>query len=76
VAVLADPDGRGLSLRSFTLHFGGTTMRRLYHTALALAAVMLIPRVGVAQAQMEASRGVAGGGISVPAGRGRSMRTR
>jgi hypothetical protein len=45
-------------------------MRRLYHTALALAAVMLIPRVGVAQAQaqtpMEASRGVAGGGISVP----------
>src|SRR5688500_8617422 len=41
-------------------------MRRLYHTALALAAVMLIPRVGVAQATMEASRGVAGGGISVP----------
>ncbi len=41
-------------------------MRRLYHSALALAVVMLVPRVVVAQAGMEASRGVAGGGVSVP----------
>lgn len=46
-------------------------MRRVYCSALAVAAVMLMPRVGVAQAQMEATRGVSGGGISAPGWMGR-----
>jgi hypothetical protein len=45
-------------------------MRRLYCSAAVVAAVMLVPRLGVAQA-MEASRGVAGGGISAPGWMGR-----
>lgn len=40
-------------------------MRRAHCSALVLAGVMLVPRLGVAQAG-EASRTVAGGGISVP----------
>jgi len=39
-------------------------MRRIHTAALAVAVVMLVPRLGVAQA-METSRAVAGGGISV-----------
>jgi hypothetical protein len=46
-------------------------MRRVCCSALAVAAVMLVPRVGVAQAQTDAARGVAGGGISVPGWMGR-----
>ena len=42
-------------------------MRRVHLSALAVAAVMLVSRSGGAQAaQSEVSRGVAGGGISVP----------
>ena len=41
-------------------------MRRTYGFALAIAAIMLVPRVNAAQAGDEASRKVAGGGISVP----------
>jgi hypothetical protein len=40
-------------------------MRRVYSSALAVAAVALLPRLGIAQAG-EASRTVAGGGISAP----------
>jgi hypothetical protein len=41
-------------------------MRRVYFSAFAVAAIVLAPGVNVAQGQMETSRGVAGGGISVP----------
>jgi hypothetical protein len=46
-------------------------MRRVSCSALAVAAVMLVPRLGLAQAAasgaaMEASRSVSGGGISAP----------
>lgn len=41
-------------------------MRSVYGSALAVAVVMLVCRVGDAQAQMETTRSVAGGGISVP----------
>ena len=41
-------------------------MRRVYNSALAFAAVMLVPTVTLAQAGMEADRVVAGGGITVP----------
>jgi hypothetical protein len=40
-------------------------MRRAHGSALVVAAVMLVPRLGVAQGG-ETSRAVAGGGISVP----------
>jgi hypothetical protein len=40
-------------------------MRRVYCSALAIAAVVLVPRVEPVQAQ-DADRAVAGGGISVP----------
>ena len=46
-------------------------MRRVCCSALAVAAVMLVPRVGIAQAQMEPTRGVTGGGISAPGWMGR-----
>ena len=42
-------------------------MRRTYVFALALLAVILVPTANFSQGgQMEASRGVAGGGVSVP----------
>ncbi len=41
-------------------------MRRLSHSAFVVAAVMILPRLGIAQAGMDASRSVAGGGISAP----------
>jgi hypothetical protein len=41
-------------------------MRRAYSSVLAIAAVALLPGVSSAQGQMETSRAVAGGGISVP----------
>ncbi|HYV96843.1 MAG TPA: hypothetical protein VE967_05260, partial [Gemmatimonadaceae bacterium] len=41
-------------------------MRRIYGSAVAFAAVVLLPGLGVAQGDAEASRSVAGGGISVP----------
>jgi hypothetical protein len=41
-------------------------MRRAYSSVLAIAAVALLPGVSSAQGQMESSRAVAGGGISVP----------
>jgi hypothetical protein len=41
-------------------------MRRAYSSVLAIAAVALLPGVSAAQGQMETSRAVAGGGISVP----------
>ena len=41
-------------------------MRRVYGSAVAIAAIMLVPQVGTAQANQEASRSVAGGGISIP----------
>lgn len=41
-------------------------MRRAYGSALAVAAIMLVPSVSTAQAQMETSRSVVAGGISVP----------
>ena len=41
-------------------------MRRAYGSALAVAAIMLVPSVSMAQAQVETSRSVAAGGISVP----------
>jgi hypothetical protein len=41
-------------------------MRRVYGSAVAIAAVMLVPRVSTAQVTQEASRSVAGGGISIP----------
>src|SRR6185503_14902335 len=41
-------------------------MRRVYGSAVAIAAIMLVPQVGTAQANQEASRAVAGGGISIP----------
>jgi hypothetical protein len=40
-------------------------MRRIYSPALALAAIIILPGAGVAQGGMEASRAIAGGGISV-----------
>ena len=41
-------------------------MRLIYGSTLAVAIVMLIPAMGKAQDQSEASRSVAGGGISAP----------
>ena len=46
-------------------------MRRIYVIALALLAVILVPTASFSQVEkpstpMEASRGVAGGGVSVP----------
>ena len=41
-------------------------MRRAYGSVLTVAAILLVPRVNAAQGAMEASRAVAGGGISVP----------
>jgi hypothetical protein len=43
-------------------------MRRVYSSALAVAAIVLVPGLSAAQGgqPMETSRGVAGGGISVP----------
>ena len=41
-------------------------MRRVYGSAVAIAAIMLVPRVSTAQVTQEASRSVAGGGISIP----------
>ena len=38
-------------------------MRRVYGSAVAIAAIMLVPRLGTAQANQEASRSVAGGGM-------------
>jgi hypothetical protein len=46
-------------------------MRRVYSSAVAFAAIMLVPRLGTAQANQEASRSVAGGGISIPGWAGR-----
>lgn len=46
-------------------------MRRVHCSALAVAAVLLVPRLGVAQAPADAARGVSGGGISVPGWMGR-----
>ena len=40
-------------------------MRRTHGSALALAALLVAPHLGLAQAQMETSRAVAAGGISV-----------
>jgi hypothetical protein len=40
-------------------------MRLIHGSTLAVAIVMLIPAMGKAQDQSEASRSVAGGGISV-----------
>jgi hypothetical protein len=40
-------------------------MRRTYGFALAAAAIMLVPRVNAAQAAMDSTRAIAGGGISV-----------
>ncbi len=40
-------------------------MRRVYGSAAALAALVVLPRIGFAQADQEVSRKVAGGGISV-----------
>ena len=45
-------------------------MRRVHCSALAVAAVMLMPALAVVQAQ-DAARAVAGGGISVPGWMGR-----
>jgi hypothetical protein len=44
----------------------GHPMRLIHGSTLAVAIVMLIPPMGNAQDQSEASRSVAGGGISVP----------
>ena len=41
-------------------------MRRVHRSALAVAAVALLPGATAVHAQADASRGVAGGGISVP----------
>ncbi|HVT39687.1 MAG TPA: hypothetical protein VHE78_11620 [Gemmatimonadaceae bacterium] len=41
-------------------------MRRVYASAVALAAITLLPLANAAQGQMETSKAVAGGGISVP----------
>jgi hypothetical protein len=41
-------------------------MRRVYGSAVALAAITLLPLANAAQGQMETSKAVAGGGISVP----------
>src|SRR5579862_8960472 len=41
-------------------------MRRAFASVVALAACVLVPRVGDAQAATETSRAVAGGGISIP----------
>ena len=46
-------------------------MRRVHASALAGAAVLLVLGVNEAQGQMEETRGVAGGGISVPGWQGR-----
>lgn len=40
-------------------------MRRTYGSAVALAAIVLLPSISMAQADQESSRKVAGGGISV-----------
>jgi hypothetical protein len=40
-------------------------MRRPYGSAVALAAILLVPHIAVSQ-QMETSRSVAGGGIAIP----------
>ena len=45
-------------------------MRRVYGSALAVAAVVLVAGATVAQAQMDASHGVAGGGIFVAGWKG------
>ena len=45
-------------------------MRRLYSAGLVAAAVTLISNVGAAQAAMDASKGVVGGGISVKGWKG------
>jgi hypothetical protein len=44
----------------------GHPMRLIHRSTLTVAIVMLIPAMGKAQDQSEASRSVAGGGISVP----------
>jgi hypothetical protein len=41
-------------------------MHRVYSSALAVAAITLLPQLTVAQGQPETSRAVAGGGISAP----------
>ncbi|MFI5227954.1 MAG: hypothetical protein ACHQWU_02725 [Gemmatimonadales bacterium] len=41
-------------------------MRRLTSSVVAVAAVLILPQVGAAQGGMDASRSVAGGGISAP----------
>ena len=46
-------------------------MRRLYSASLVAAAVTLLSSVSAAQAAMDASKGVVGGGISVKGWKGK-----